>query len=189
MPVAVAGVIARGEAVGEWAGAAVELHGVQAGDNRFRCKQVADPHARREDLGERCGTHHAAGRRHRVDGRDAVAREAQLAVRVVLEDDEVVEVGEFGEAMAPGERQVHAGGIVEVRDGVDEFRRRSRVLQFLELRLEEVDAHAVVVECDAVGLRLKLPERTQTTHERWRLADGGVSNVEECLRDDRESVV
>ncbi len=55
-------------------------------------------------------------------GARAVLVEAELAVRVVLDDEEPVAIGEPGKVTPPFERQHRAGRVLEVGHGVDELR-------------------------------------------------------------------
>ena len=83
--------------------------------------EVADAHARADRLGEGAGVHDALGSQL-VHRRQLLAAEADLAVRVVLEDQEVVLLGELHELLALGQRKRAASGVLVVGDDVREGR-------------------------------------------------------------------
>ena len=113
--------------------------------------------ARGDGLRERRRVDHAA-RGVEVDhARHVLPSEAEVAVRVVLEDPEAVLGGEVDEALAHRERRDVAGRVLEVRDDVDE----AGDLALRDPRLELLDVDAVLGEGDRVdrGAEARLASR------------------------------
>ena len=107
----------------------------------------AHAHARREDLAEGGQVHHPAGATVEFEQRGKrVALEADHPVRVVLDDEQAVGVGELDEALPAGQRHGDARGILEVGDGVEQLGRAALVGQARVGLFQQVNAHAVVVE-------------------------------------------
>ncbi len=69
---------------------------------------------------------------HRLDGRDILTREAQLAVGIVLEDGDIVPAGKLIDLFALFERGRDAGGILEGRNGIEQLCVRVRLQRGLE---------------------------------------------------------
>ncbi len=76
-------------------------------------------------------------------GRQVLPLVAQLTVGVVLHDGHAVAIGQLYQPLPPLQGEGHAGGVVEVGQGVDEL---GLVLD--DGFLQEVNAHALVVEGD-----------------------------------------
>ena len=113
--------------------------------------------------------------------RDVLAGEADVAVRVVLEDHEAVRLGEGEQRLALGERQRVPGGVLEVRDDVHELRLHAAVEQ-----------RAQLVGVDAVGLERHHPhvgaeaaEVQQRAVVRRLLDDDGVAGGDEGREEER----
>lgn len=84
--------------------------------------QPAEPHARRHDLGEAAEQYGAVlGPGVRGDPRHALALEAQLSVRVVLDDPQPPAGRDVRDRGAPLGGHGAAGGVLEGGDGVEEF--------------------------------------------------------------------
>ncbi len=112
-------------------------------------RQVAHPNTRADGLRERGRVDHpprAVERQHR---RRRLIVERQLPVGVVLEDPEAVLGGELDQALALGRRERAAGGVVEVRDQVDQLRRGA----FPQEALQRLHVDAVLLQrhADALG--------------------------------------
>ncbi len=107
-------------------------------------------------LGERAGEHDAL-RCELVHRREQLAAEANLAVRIVLEDQEVVLLGEGDELLALLERERAAAGVLVVRDDVRERRAQAT----LEGGAQGGDVDAVVLERDRGDLGAALLEAEQ----------------------------
>ncbi len=82
-----------------------------------------------------------------------IALEADEAVRVVLQDQQLPLARDGHEAPAPLHGHGDARRVLEGRDGVDELRLAALGVEAGELRFEHVDAHAVVVHLDLDGPR------------------------------------
>jgi hypothetical protein len=157
---------------------------VQALQDRRGSGGPADPQARREDLRERARVGHVAAAVERVERRQRVTLVAQQAVRVVLEDHELLLVGDPDERLAPVQRHRDAAGVLEVRDRVDELGAPALVAQLGQRRLEHVDPHAVVVHLDLHDVGLVGVEARHGAGIRGRLGDHDVAGIEERAADE-----
>src|SRR5439155_13102430 len=90
----VAAHVVRGHARHERIDAAAEEKALEGGNHLARGAQPAETDARAEDLRQRARADHAPARVERVERRQRLALEAQLAVGVVLEDEGLVLLGE-----------------------------------------------------------------------------------------------
>ena len=122
-----------------------------------RAGQVAHPDAGADRLRERRRVDHVVGgvqRQHRGLG---LAREAQLHVGVVLEQHEVVLLGQGHQLLALLARERAAGRVVEVGDDVGQGRPRAA----LERALQRGHVDAVVLQRDGQELGSQLAQRQQ----------------------------
>ena len=119
--------------------------------------QVAGAQARAHGLGERARVHDAAGLVLLEHGRELLAAEPDVVVRVVLEDRELVLVRELEEPGALLARERHARRVLEVRDDVRERRPHTALEQGLEL----VDVEAVGLEAHRVQLAATVAQPQQ----------------------------
>ena len=146
--------------------------------HRVRRERPADPEPGREGLGERAEVDHALG----LVGPQRAQRlavEAEQAVGVVLEDEDVLAPADVQDLRPPGDRERHAGRVVEVGDRVEELDllagrpgRRDRLLQ--RLGHQPVGVHLGVHDVALVGL--EDPERPDVGRG---LADHHVAGVAE----------
>jgi hypothetical protein len=110
----------EGREVGRAAAGVEEAAGGEAVDAVRGRRDVADPEAGRDRLREAAEPDDGAGGVERPEGRGRGAVVAELAVRVVLDDDEVVGGGEFDEGLAAVGGEAAAGRVAESRDFVEE---------------------------------------------------------------------
>ena len=115
----------------------VQIHGHLVGQQLLAQRLVAaadpaDAHTGRDDLGERA-EHAALLAQIVAEGVSAVAGEAQLAVRIVLNDQNVRLFEDLGGLFADFGRIGQAGGVLEAGDDIHELRavRCERLLQLL----------------------------------------------------------
>ena len=134
------------------------------GEHRLRADRVADAHARGDDLRERAGVEHDALLVEGLDRRQRLAGIAQVAVGVVLEDHHAVLLGEIVELFALLEAHRDAGGVLEIRDRVDEL----DVFLRPERLFERFHVHAVRIHRDADELRAVGAEVVQRADEARR---------------------
>ena len=113
----------------------------------------------------------------------------QTAVRVVLDDDEVVFVRKLEQALAALGRHGHTTGILEIRNGVEELQPRVVLANAFELFLEQVRAHALIVEGNRADVGLVSRESLQRTEVRGTLGDDDVAGVAERLRNEIERLL
>ena len=139
--------------------------------------EEAEAECRGHDLGEAAGIQDAALGVHRLDGRDILAGEAQLAVGIVLEDGDVVLAGKLIDLFALFERGRDAGGVLEGRNGIEQLCVRVR----LQRGLERVDVHAVLLHRHADELRAVGTEGIQTADKCRVLGQDDVALVDEHL--------
>jgi hypothetical protein len=91
--------------------------------NDFRRREhVAQTRAGREDFGEAVGKNGVACFVKGLDGRQFLPGEADIPVRIVLQDDDVIPAADLGQTFSAFQRQRPAAGIVESWDNVDKFR-------------------------------------------------------------------
>ena len=79
--------------------------------------------------------------------------EANAAVGIVLDDEEIVLVGELDQPTAAFRSHGDTAGILEVGNDVGELEPRVAFSNALELFLEKVHAHAIFVHLDGVDIR------------------------------------
>ena len=104
-----------------------------------------DAGAGRENFGEGTRVNDPSALVHGEDGRLVLALEAEVSVRVVLEDYQIVPLGDFEHLPAALRGERVAGGVLEVHDGVDEFDLPSRLASLLDRIGQQIDLHAVLV--------------------------------------------
>lgn len=105
----------------------------------------AQSERRSHNLGKAACVQHAAFGVHRLDGWHILAGEAQLAVRVVLEDGNVVFARQLIHLFALFKRSCDAGRILEGRNRVQQLGLGVR----LESGLERIRIHAVLLHRNA----------------------------------------
>ena len=143
-----------------------------------RRQRPADPEAGREGLGERAEVDDVL-RLVGAQRPQRLAVEAEQAVGVVLEDEDVLAAADLEDLRAARGRERHAGRVVEVGDRVEELdllAGRARGGDRLPQRLghQPVGVHLGVHDVALVGL-----EHPQRADVRRRLADHDVARVAE----------
>ena len=112
-----------------------------------------------------------------LDRRQALAFVPQLAVGRVLEDDDVVLLGELHEPPAPGQAHRATRRVLVVGNGVDEL----DPLGGAQHLLEGVGVHSLLVHGHRAVVRLARVEGDQRTEEGRPLGDDDVAGVDEQL--------
>ena len=112
----------------------------------------ADADARREDLGQGAEVDDPARRVERVQRRQRLALEAQLAVGVVLHEQQVALLGVRHQRAAALEGERGAGRVLERRDDVEELRRAALRQQPLVRVGQPVEPDALAVHRHLVDL-------------------------------------
>ena len=144
----------------------------------------ADAHAGSDDLGERA--EHAALLAQLLA--EAVGRGAgktQLAVRVILQHDDVRALEDLHDAVVHFLTVAQAGGILEVRDHVGKL----HVRVGLHGRRQLVAVDAVGVDGDRQDLRIKEVERLQRDEIGRVLDDHLIAGVEHARADHRQHLL
>ena len=111
---------------------------------------------------------------------------AQTAIRVILDDDEVVFVRKLEQAFATLRRHGHATRILEIRDGVEELQPRIVLANALELFLEQVRAHSLIIEGNRADVGLVGRKRLQRAEVRGAFGDDDIAGIAERLRNEVE---
>ena len=114
---------------------------------------VADAQPGSDRLRERRERHHALAAVELVQRRRRGARPAQETVGIVLDDHDVVLLGELEDALAALERHRGAARVLEVRDHVEEGGRLA-----LELGRQRIGVDAVAVDRNADDVRARALE-------------------------------
>ena len=145
--------------------------------NGLRSQRIADAHAGGNHLGEGTGVKHKAVLVQRLDRRDLFARKAQVAVWIILQNQHAVPFGQLVNTAALFGAHRDAGGILEIRNGVNEF----RFWLFAQgpFQLGKVDAvgfHGNAAQAHLIGT-----EGIQRADEARRLADHNVPRVAQGL--------
>ena len=150
-----------------------------------RTQQVAYAQSGSQGLGKCSAVKHAALCVKLLDGLYVLALEAERSVGVVLQYVHAVlfSKGEYFLTALEGGRP--AGGVLEVRDSVDEFCGGVGSQGFLKA----VGLHAVVVHRNSHQLNAVAPERIQRAYERRILADYHIALVAEYLRGGLDSLL
>ena len=162
-------------------GALAEVELVEHGPRRGAPAQ-AQPG--REDLRERAEVDHELAAVERVQRRQRLALVAQHPVRVVLEHEQLAAARDLDQPAAALERHRHPRGVLERRHRVDELRRAARGVEALELGLEQVDVHAVLVHADLHDVGLVGDEHRHRAGIRRALGDHDVARVDQRLADE-----
>ena len=141
-----------------------------------------DPrHARagRQYLGEGAGIDDAPALIHREDGRHMLSVVAEVSVGIVLEDDEVVFLGDLEQLCAAlfGERRSRR--VLEVDDRIDEFYIMSVFAPLLDDLRQQVDAESVLVAWHGEEARAAVAHRVQRPRVRGALDDDRIAVVEQ----------
>jgi hypothetical protein len=151
-------------------------------DDGLRADQVADADARADGLRERRRVDDPAGLVLREHRRQRLALEADPDVRIVLEEREVVGLGEPQQARALLGAQRVARGVLEVGDDVGELRVKRAALQ---QRLDGVDVDPVGLELDHPHVGLALAKVQQRAVVGRRLDDHRVARLDQQCEQER----
>ncbi len=145
----------------------------ELGAQRFWRDHIAQADAGGKHLGER--THiHGAFRSQRADRRRRVARVGQFAVRIVFEDEQIEFARLLGKLIATFLGQQAPGGVLEIRQAVEEFRPAQRFAHGLR-------DHAVVVGRNGNVLRLEQRKCLQRAKIGRRLNQNSVTRIDQHL--------
>ena len=106
--------------------------------------------ARSQDLGECAKEDDQALCIHGFQGRQALALEAQFAIRVIFDNGHFIFVDDFHEFLPSLHCPSTAGGILEIRDDIDHF----YVFRGSEDFLQLFHDHAVIIRRDIDKFRL-----------------------------------
>ena len=134
--------------------------------------------AGRQDLGEGAKEDNEALGVHALERGQVLALEAELAIRVILNDGDLVLVDDVHELLAALERPGAAGRILEVGDDVDHLDVLGRGKHFLELFHD----HAVAVGGDGDKVRLAGLESVQSAKVGRALDNDDIALVAENTR-------
>jgi hypothetical protein len=150
-------------------------------DQGRRPGEVADADARADRLRERRGVHDTVPAIQREHRGERLAREPQLDVGIVLEQEELVAVRELDEAPPLLERERASRGVVEVRDDVGELRSRAR----LERPGERLYVDPVRLQRDREDLGTERPQGEQRSIVGWGLHYDEVALSHRVLEQER----
>ena len=169
--------------LGDHAGRDVEVGGLLGDrvDQRGRADQVTHADAGTHRLGEAGGVH---DRVLRVEGEhrgQRVTAEADVYVRVVLEDREAVLRGQGEQRVALLQRQRDTGRVLVVRDDVGELGAQARLEQAAQL----VDVDAVRLDRDLVHLGAEVLQTQQGAVVGGLLHDHVVTRLHQVAEEER----
>ena len=91
------------------------------GDDLLRCAHIAHTETRRQDLGKAAGVDDTVFGVQALDGRNVCAGEPEIAVGVVLQNDEVILARQVVQTLALFQRHHSAGGVLEVGNHIDQL--------------------------------------------------------------------
>ena len=134
---------------------------------------IAQAHAGGEDFGEAVGHHHVAHGVKALDGGQVLAAVADVAVGVVLQHQHVVLGGQLGHLLPALQAQGPSAGILE---GGDHVHHLGVIL--LDLRLQVVHLHAVLVHIHADALGLEHLKDLHGVHEGGGLHQDHVAGID-----------
>ena len=179
------GEVLADEVLGQGRGA--EVGGLLAEDDllhhRRRRHRPAEPDAGGEDLREGADVDDEVAAVELVERRQRLAAEAQQAVGVVLDDEQLAPPRQLDQAPPPLERHRHPGGVLEARHRVDEFRPPPLAVEPRQHRFQLVDPHPVLVAVDLDRLGLVAAEDRHRAGVGRRLADDDVAGIDQRLAD------
>ena len=147
------------------------------GDQRRGGNRVAHAHTGREDFGEGARIDDNALLVKALDRGHMLARDAQVAIRVIFNDQHAVLFCELVDPAALGKRHGNARRILKIRDRID----KPDILFLLERSLQLVYIHAVCLHGDAAQLRVVGAETVERADEGGRFADHGIALVAQRL--------
>ena len=151
--------------------------------HRRRRHRPAEADARREDLREGADVDDEVAAVELVERRQRLALEAQQAVGVVLDDEQLALARQLDQPPPPLQREGDAGGVLEARHRVDEFRplpspaSASRTVSSSSMRIPS-SSHL-----DLEHLRLVAAEDRDRPGIGRRLADDDVAGIDQRLGD------
>ena len=115
--------------------------------------------------------------------------EAEQAVGVVLDDQDMLAQADVGDDRAALGGQRHTAGVVIVRDDVDELDRAARGTHVVDRLHQGLGNDAVLVHGDVHDVRLARAEHAQRAHVGGGLGEDHVAGVHEELRDEVECLL
>ncbi|CPU62865.1 Uncharacterised protein [Mycobacteroides abscessus] len=154
----------------------------------MRRDDPADAVARGEGLRERAEVEDAV----LVEGSqrgERLAVEAEQPVGVVLDDEDAVPLRDLEDARSALGGEGHAGGVVEVRDGVEQLDATPVGGEAREHLLQRLRDEPVLVEGHVHDVGLVRPEHAQRPDVARRLRDDHVARVDEDPRDEVERLL
>ena len=119
----------------------------------------------------------------RVSLRSRDVGEPQVAVGIVLDDQHLLASAPVEQRAALGERQDAAGGVLEIRDDVQELDATPRRTLGGEHRVEMCEIETVGLLPDADQARPRTPERRDRSGERRQLDEHDIARIHEEPRD------
>ena len=148
----------------------------------------ADAEAGSKHLREGSQVHDALGA-VRGDGRQGIVVEAEQAVGVILDDQDMLAQADLGDDWAAFGGQRHAGGVVVVRDDVDELDRAARGAHVADRLHQGLGNDAVFVHGNVHDVCLAGAEHAQRAHVGGGLGEDDVAGVHEELGDEVECLL
>ena len=146
-------------------------------DNVFIRNTIADTHAGRQNLGVGTRINNTSLGFHRFDGRNRLTLIAQLKIRIVLENQNVVLLCKLQQLTAALQRHGTSGRVLEGRDNIDELNTLSGGKNLLQL----VHTHAFVIHRNTLEVRAEAAERIECADKARPLTDNGVALVNHRL--------
>ena len=154
----------------------------------MRRVRPTDAETGREHLRERTQVDDALGA-VRGNGRQRVAVEAEQTVGVVFDDQDVLTQTDLGDDWAALSGERDAGGVVVVRNDVDELDRAARRAHAADRLLQGLGNDAVLVHRYVHDVGLARAEHAQCAHVGGGLGEDDVARVHEELRDEVEGLL
>ena len=156
--------------------------------DRVRRVRPADAEAGGKHLREGTQVDDALGA-VRGDGRQGIVVEAEQTVGVVLDDQDVLAQADLGDDRAAFGGQRDAGGVVVVRNDVDELDRAARGAHVADRLRQGLGNDAVLVHRHVHDVRLACAEHTQRAHVGGGLGEDDVAGIHEELRHEVEGLL
>ncbi len=141
--------------------------------------QPAEPQPRRQYLGKAADAQHALITVQGKEGGRQVSAVGQIAVDVVLDDQEVVALGQVEHRLAAVTGKGDAAGVLKVGDDVQQPRPLAAPGQGLQAAEEGLNLQAVVVGGDLKGVQAVIAEELQGLVVGWGFDQYPVSGVGE----------
>ncbi len=152
-------------------------------DDLLRRHQPAEAHTGAHRLGKGAGVDRQPIWVERIDGRDFFAREAQIVIGIVFENDRSELMRQLDELLALFERHRNTGGVLEIGNHIDHFRGDAASAQFFQLRAERVHVHPVVFHRNGDLVGANVLQRPDETHPGRRFHEHGIAPIDEKIDD------